>query len=140
MSFNCAAVWAVQDAVAHERFHEARVGGVDGLVALHLFEELAAAETSGGGDLRDHEGFGAEGFGRALLGVHTEALDGCAHHDDAGHADYDAKQRQKTAQFLGADGVHGQLEGVEKVIPGTVHRCVALGLETWARNLGLPTG
>ena len=106
------AVGAVEDAIAVDGFHEPGVVGADRLVALQLIEEFAAAEAAGGGDLRHHEGFGAEGFGGALLGIHAEPFDGRAHHDDAGHPDDDAEQGQETAQLLGADGVHGQTESV----------------------------
>ena len=68
-------VGAVEDVLAVDA---AQIGGVfvtDGLVALDLLEEVAAAHATGRGDLRDHERLGAEGLGGALFGVHAQPLD-----------------------------------------------------------------
>src|ERR1035438_3859392 len=81
------AVRAVEYAIAGEGFQVARVVGADGLVALDLFEVLAAAQTARGGDLRHQERLRPEGFGGTLFGVDSEAFNGGAHHDHAGHAD-----------------------------------------------------
>ena len=129
------AVRAIEDAVADSGIPEARVVGADGLVALELVEVLAAAQATGGGDLRHHERFRPEGLGGALLGVDAEAVDGGAHHDHAGHADDHAQQRQKAAQFVRADGIHRQAECVLKLMPGAGRPGTGLGHAIFQDNV-----
>ena len=120
------AIRAIKHTVAHQGFREAFVIRADGLIAFDLFEILAAAQTAGGGDLRHHERLRPEGFGGTLFGVDTEAFNGGAHHDHAGHADDHAQQRQEAAQLLRADGIHRQTKCVEEIIPGAGQPRVAV--------------
>ena len=115
------AIRAVQHAVAIQRFHEARIGGANRLVALDLVEIFAAAQPSRGGDLRHQERFRAERFGRALLGVDAQPFDSRAHHDDAGHPDDHAQQRQEAAQLVRAERIRRQPERIVKLMPGARH-------------------
>ena len=115
------AIRAVEHAAAGEGFEEAGVIAADGLVALDLVEVFAPAEAAHGGDLRHQEGFRAECFRGALLGVDAQAGDGRSHHDDAGHPDDDAEQGQKAPQFVTADGIRRQPESILKLLPGTGH-------------------
>src|SRR5471030_450919 len=84
------AVRAVEHAVAGQRFHEARIVGANGLVAFHLFEKLAPAQAPRSGDLRHQKRFRTKCLGRALLGIHAQALNCRPHHDHAGHPDDDS--------------------------------------------------
>jgi len=111
------AIGAVEDVLAVDGFHEARVVRANRFVALELVEELAAAEAAGGGDLGHHEALAAERLRSALLGIHTQAFNGCAHQDDAGHPDDHSEQRQEAAQLMRADRIHRQEERVFEVIP-----------------------
>ena len=91
------AIGAVEHAIAIHGLQKALFSGAHRLVAFHLIEIFAPAQTAAGGNLRHQKRFRAKRLGCALLGVHAQPIDRGAHHDDAGHADDHPQQREETS-------------------------------------------
>ena len=123
--FRALPVNAIEDLAAGDRFEILQVLGPDAPVLLELVEVLVAAR--GGGNLRDQVGLAAEDFGRALVGIGAQPLDGRSHHHHAGDTDDDAQQGQKAAQLVRADRIQRQ--------PGSSDEVVAIAHHPRAQGL-----
>src|SRR5665213_2825033 len=89
------------------------VGKFQLAVVLEFLEIFLAAVRVD--NLRKNEGIAAEGFSRALLGIEAQTVDGGPDQDDAGDADHDPEQCQKSAEFMGAQRIPGEAKGADQL-------------------------